>query len=357
MCTSRPDHLSWLCQRVLELQPESILDVGIGFGSKGMLFREYTDIWSSRYHREEWKTRIDGVEIFGEYIGSLQREIYDNIFIGNIADIDINYYDFIYLGDVLEHFEKEDGVRVLNKLKTHCKTLIISTPVVVYPQGEFRGNIYEVHRSQWTQGDFEGANIKVINNIMLLEYSTNCFWNERYSTGIISGLGSIGLYREYKWSIISNLSNDLDDIIDIGCGDLSFWEGRDCKNYTGTDVSNVVIERNRKVRPNWKFIASSFDKYIEGISSKVVLCLDTLFHVLSEKVFEETLKNLSLYSTQWIFISTWTKSPWGDKITDNIYQKYWEPDRYVIPGFNMVNKYIWKDNVNCVLCFKKNGTT
>jgi len=54
------------------------------------------------------------------------------------------------------------------------------------------------------------------------------YWERHYSKGGSSGPGSIGNYRSWKWNTILEFENSIDDVIDIGCGDLSFWEGRNC---------------------------------------------------------------------------------------------------------------------------------
>jgi 2-polyprenyl-3-methyl-5-hydroxy-6-metoxy-1,4-benzoquinol methylase len=155
---------------VLHDQPKSILDIGIGFGSKGMLFREYTDIWNGKL--KEKKTRIDGIEIFADYITPLQRAIYSNIYIGNVLDIidTLGFYDLIYCGDVIEHFEKEKGKLLLFKIMQHSKQSIIVTPVVVSDQGSMYGNDYEKHLSQWTADEFVGGKVQIFNNVMVVKY-------------------------------------------------------------------------------------------------------------------------------------------------------------------------------------------
>jgi len=170
MPTSRPNHLSWLCEKILRDQPKSILDIGIGFGSKGMLFREYTDIWNGKL--KEKKTRIDGIEIFGEYVTPLQRAIYSNIHIGNVLDIidTLGFYDLIYCGDVLEHFDKEQGKLLLFKIMQHSKSSIIVTPVCVSSQGPLYGNEYEKHLSQWSAEEFIGGKVTNFNNVMVIQY-------------------------------------------------------------------------------------------------------------------------------------------------------------------------------------------
>ena len=174
MPTSRPYHLSWLCEQVLDLKPKSILDVGFGFGSKGMLFREYTDVWNGTW---TWgrETQIDGIEIFETYITDLQRLIYNNIYCGDaLVLIDkLRKYDLIYIGDVIEHFSREDGINLLEKMKIHGKTVIVATPVVVSEQGAVYGNEHETHVSQWTREDFKDCDVKIFGNTMVAVYTTN----------------------------------------------------------------------------------------------------------------------------------------------------------------------------------------
>ena len=92
-----------------------------GFGKFGFLTREYTDVRLGRYFN--WETRIDGIEIFESYITQLQREIYDNIYVGNAIDIlpTLGNYDVIICSDVLEHLSEKDGVFLLNTVKEKSK--------------------------------------------------------------------------------------------------------------------------------------------------------------------------------------------------------------------------------------------
>ena len=158
--------------QILALNPKSILDIGVGFGSKGMLFREYTDIWQGNYRN--WKTRIDGIEIFEDYITPLQELIYDNIYIGDAFYFlnTLPYYDLIYMGDIIEHFDKARGKLFLEKMKARGRNIIIATPSTVLKQGPIYGNIYEEHKSQWNPEDFKGAKILTFENILIAKYAT-----------------------------------------------------------------------------------------------------------------------------------------------------------------------------------------
>ena len=95
------------------------------------------------------------------------------------------------------------------------------------------------------------------------------FWNKKYAEGGISGQGSIGKYRTWKWVKIREVIGNFRDVIDVGCGDLRFWEhpiankilNKRRFKYLGIDISNEIINRNRKFAPKLTFIcAPSHDR-------------------------------------------------------------------------------------------------
>lgn len=145
--------VSHICVKIIVLKPESILDVGIGFGKYGFLAREYTDICHVRYMPQEWQTKIDGIEIFPDYIGELQRIVYDDIYIGDALDVlnRLGNYDLILAIDLIEHLEKERGLDFLKIIKKKAGTALIATPIVVRKQKTKYNNVYERHISRWAK--------------------------------------------------------------------------------------------------------------------------------------------------------------------------------------------------------------
>jgi len=152
MGTSTPAALTYICSKIIEFKPKSVLDIGIGFGKYGFLSREYTDIHYGNHF--EWKTKIDGIEAFEKYITKLQKIIYDNIYIGDATKIikTLDLYDLILSVDMLEHLEKKQGMTLLQDIKEHCKQAIISLPM--YPSQQKYGkykNKFGPHRSIWIE--------------------------------------------------------------------------------------------------------------------------------------------------------------------------------------------------------------
>ncbi len=152
MPSSQHYHISKIMDLIMALKPKSVLDIGAGYGKYGVLCREYLELWDGRQNYYERLRRIDGVEVFENYITPLHKYVYDHIYIGDIiklvSQIDFKY-DLVLLIDVLEHFSKLEGESLMTKLLEKNIGILISTPRKPTVQKEAFGNVYESHRSRW----------------------------------------------------------------------------------------------------------------------------------------------------------------------------------------------------------------
>jgi 2-polyprenyl-3-methyl-5-hydroxy-6-metoxy-1,4-benzoquinol methylase len=134
-------------------QPESVLDVGIGFGKFGFLLRENLDIRKRRYNPSEWKTKIDGVEVWEKYITPAHRYVYDSILVGDIRQLvsTLGKYDLIVLADVIEHMTFEEGAQLLRTLfQEHCSGgMVVSYPNCIGSDWKNWENPHEKHHCIW----------------------------------------------------------------------------------------------------------------------------------------------------------------------------------------------------------------
>jgi len=106
-----------------------ILDVGAGVGT-------YAKLLAPDF-------KMDGIEIFEPYIKNYNlKNLYNNIYLEDIKNFDVSKYDYIIMGDVLEHISYEDSLKLLAKMKD--KKYLVAVPYL-YPQGPCYGNIYETH--------------------------------------------------------------------------------------------------------------------------------------------------------------------------------------------------------------------
>jgi len=131
---SNPENQQWVIDKVKQLQPKIIIDVGAGAGTYANLLKPYV------------QSRFIGVEIFKDYIETYKlKELYDEVWLEDIRKYNSLQADLIIFGDVLEHMTKEEAISVWKVASQGCKYGIISVPIIHYPQGEWFGNVHETH--------------------------------------------------------------------------------------------------------------------------------------------------------------------------------------------------------------------
>lgn len=160
---------------VLTLQPKSILDIGVGYGKYGVLFREYLDIWKTDKPFGTRTFKLVGVEAFAGYMNPCW-DVYNDVYVDNIQNLPEIYtqpFDLVFMGDVIEHLPKEQALALIKGL--NYEDLLIVTPLEVREQGAVYGNPYEQHISKWDKSDLPDAQHFIVGNqqIFYLSKRTN----------------------------------------------------------------------------------------------------------------------------------------------------------------------------------------
>ena len=145
MPTSDPAIKNVLIEHVKKIgMPELILDIGLGNGGYGERFKKINP-----------NIIMIGIEIFPAYIRDDwgYSKLYDKIYIDDMRLFDYSKVnaDLVIAGDVIEHVEKAEGIKVINELKKHFDWVLIALPiqdVIQGPDNEF-GNKHEEHKHQW----------------------------------------------------------------------------------------------------------------------------------------------------------------------------------------------------------------
>jgi SAM-dependent methyltransferase len=175
---------------------------------------------------------------------------------------------------------------------------------------------------------------------------TQIYWNKRYAANGNSGPGSVGLSRAWKWGVITRYRADYENssVLDVGCGDLSFWEQRELPaSYVGIDMSEVVIHRNQATygSSTAHFINCRAEER-QPISAPVVFCFDVLFHVMDEQQYVAILENLCAYSQDYLFVYTWIRNPFRDPlVVSNLVRrlKFRDIVNGIVSGHDRYQKY------------------
>lgn len=194
MSTSNWQNISYNIDLIKKLNPDSILDIGVGFGRWGILFREFLEVWGDNNFKGEWRRIIDGIEIFPEYIRDYHKYFYNNIFIADALEHIQNTkvaYDLINCGDVIEHFEKHEGLKLIKLCLERSKYVLINIPIGTnWKQDSVNNNEYEKHRSIWQNSDFNKYKfslVKKFKDIQNRDFSVILLSNEKINLNLAYG--------------------------------------------------------------------------------------------------------------------------------------------------------------------------
>jgi predicted SAM-dependent methyltransferase len=158
-CYSLVPHVAY---HLVTRRARRVLDLGIGFGIYGGVVRQWLDLGV-----RPWSTYLVGVEGWANYRSPMW-DLYDLIIADSIeryASLRIEQFDCILIMDVIEHFTKEDGFRLLSSVRELVApngSMLIGTPAIFAEQGAVYGNEFERHRSVWSPADFESAGFRVL---------------------------------------------------------------------------------------------------------------------------------------------------------------------------------------------------
>jgi glycosyltransferase involved in cell wall biosynthesis len=143
---------SWIINKVLEIAKthkiETVWDIGAGNGT-------YSKLLKKNFPNSHWTA----FEIWDPYIKKYDlKSKYNTVITNDARLIDFGIYpkaNLAFAGDVLEHMTKEEAVKLVNHILTHCEHLVISIPIIYYEQGPYEGNPYEVHvKPDWSDKEF-----------------------------------------------------------------------------------------------------------------------------------------------------------------------------------------------------------
>jgi hypothetical protein len=140
---SDDENKQWALDRIRQLAPQMVVDIGPGAGTYSDLARQHTP-------DATWKA----VEAWAPYIpehGLWQK--YDHVVVADVRHVDLHSVtyapDLAIVGDILEHLTKAEAKSVLMRLQAWADHLLVSIPIRHYEQGEVDGNWFEIHRAQW----------------------------------------------------------------------------------------------------------------------------------------------------------------------------------------------------------------
>ena len=139
---SDPENKPWAKEKIIEINPSTVLDVGAGQGTYLNLIRDGLG----------QNVIVDAIEVWDPYIKEFNLvQRYNQVFCVDVRKATKFDYDLVILGDILEHMTEDEAVQLWHNISLQAKYALISIPIIHYHQDAINGNPYEVHvEEDWT---------------------------------------------------------------------------------------------------------------------------------------------------------------------------------------------------------------
>ncbi|MDR7550687.1 MAG: class I SAM-dependent methyltransferase [Armatimonadota bacterium] len=142
-----PEIESLISWALPNLGGKRVLDVGCGTGGIGFLLRRLPG------GNDAYIVGVDGWEPYLEFVRRFN--IYDEVHLADLANWTPEPFDIILAVEVLEHLEKEQGLRLLDRLEHAAReVLLVTTPNGDDRRGPVADVPLEAHRSTWHAREF-----------------------------------------------------------------------------------------------------------------------------------------------------------------------------------------------------------
>lgn len=309
---------------------KNILDVGPGSGTYSNLYKNIIG--------EHWTA----VEIWEPYIEKFNlKSKYHEVINENILNIlDYSKYNLIFLGDILEHMEKDKAQELVKNILHDNNFIIISIPIVYYPQDEYDGNPYEKHiKDDWTHKEvlesFDNIKSYYIHDDIGVYIISKIENNDLYNIKPTIACYTICKNEEQfvqRWCD-SNKQADYRIVCDTGSNDKTI----ELLKNNNVDVFEITINP-------WRFDTAR-NTALFLIPEDIDICISQdMDEVLEDNWYDELIKNWKPDFNRIFYKFRTNNSPyyWHEKIHSrhNYYWKYPVHEKLIFTGDNEKTQFI-----------------
>jgi SAM-dependent methyltransferase len=184
--------------------------------------------------------------------------------------------------------------------------------------GKKRSKVWHLFEMQWIRLFNFPANVLQMLVLMFrkmhialrrLRYpGSRAYWERRYVRGGDSGAGSSGQLAIYKAEVVNRFvqTNNIQTVIELGCGDGQQLLLAEYPAYTGLDISKTAVARCRAL------FAADGSKRFEiyepstfnpgDFQADMALSLEVIFHLTEHETYECYMRHLFAAARRWVVI-------------------------------------------------------
>jgi protein O-GlcNAc transferase len=135
-------------------------------------------------------------------------------------------------------------------------------------------------------------------------HGSSRYWDDRYRAAGNSGVGSYGELAQFKARTINDFvaTEQVESVIEFGCGDGNQLALSDYPMYLGVDVSREAVARCRALfasDPTKRFVTL---EDFAGDRAQLTLSLDVIYHLVEDDVFDQHMRALFFSATRFVVI-------------------------------------------------------
>ena len=138
---------------------------------------------------------------------------------------------------------------------------------------------------------------------------TEAFWEQHYVAGGDSGSGSFGQLAHFKADTLNRfiLANDVESVIEFGCGDGNQLSLARYPRYVGLDVASVAIDWciRRFADDNTKsFIHYDPRRWCNrgAVTEDLAISLEVIFNLVEDDMYERYMQHLLEAAIRWVIV-------------------------------------------------------
>jgi SAM-dependent methyltransferase len=130
------------------------------------------------------------------------------------------------------------------------------------------------------------------------------YWEQRYQSGGNSGAGSYNKLAEFKAEFLNEFvaTNNVETIIEYGCGDGNQLKLAKYPRYLGVDVSGTSIAWCKKTYSADNTKEFKLLRECNEETAQLTMSLDVVYHLVEDVVFHDYMERLFSSSTRFVIV-------------------------------------------------------